>query len=179
MKPKLAKLGGKAWTKTKEAAELAAIDLAADLLRLQASRDSEVGHAFSVDDQWQKEFEDSFPYSETDQFRAILEVKEDMESEKPMDRLVCGDVGYGKTEVAMQAAFKAIMDGKQVALLAPTTILCQQHLQNFADRMCGFPVTIDMLSISGQWVSREKSFKGLHLGRSIWSSVRTACFRMI
>ena len=124
-KPKLAKLGGKNWAKTKEAAELAAIDLAADLLRLQASRDAETGHAFSPDDQWQKEFEDSFPYSETtDQLRSIHEVKQDMESEKPMDRLVCGDVGYGKTEVAMRAAFKAIMDGKQVALLAPTTILC-------------------------------------------------------
>jgi transcription-repair coupling factor (superfamily II helicase) len=165
VRPKLAKLGGKAWTKTKEAAELAAIDLAADLLRLQASRDSEVGHAFSVDDQWQKEFEDSFPYSETaDQFRAILEVKEDMESEKPMDRLVCGDVGYGKTEVAMRAAFKAIMDGKQVALLAPTTILCQQHLQNFADRMSGFPVTIEMLSRFRTMGQQRKIIQGLASG---------------
>ena len=138
---------GKTWSKTKEAAELAAIDLAADLLRLQASRDSEKGYAFSVDDKWQKEFEDSFPFSETtDQLRSIHEVKHDMESEKPMDRLVCGDVGYGKTEVAMRAAFKAIMDGKQVALLAPTTILCQQHLQTFAERMKEFPVTIEMLS---------------------------------
>ena len=145
--PKLAKLGGKSWAKTKEAAELAALDLAADLLRLQASRDAEQGHAFSVDDNWQKEFEDSFPYSETpDQLRSILEVKQDMESDKPMDRLVCGDVGYGKTEVAMRAAFKAIMDGKQVALLAPTTILCQQHLQTFHARMKDFPVTIEMLS---------------------------------
>jgi transcription-repair coupling factor (superfamily II helicase) len=164
-KPKLAKLGGRAWTKTKEAAELAAIDLAADLLRLQASRDSEVGHAFSVDDQWQKEFEDLFPYTETpDQMRAILEVKEDMESERPMDRLVCGDVGYGKTEVAMRAAFKAIMDGKQVAILAPTTILCQQHLQNFVDRMSGFPVTIEMLSRFRTTGQQKKIIEGLASG---------------
>ncbi len=164
-KPKLAKLGGKSWAKTKESAELAAIDLAADLLRLQASRDSEKGYAFSDDDKWQKEFEDSFPYSETpDQLRSILEVKEDMESEKPMDRLVCGDVGYGKTEVAIRAAFKAIMDGKQVAMLAPTTILCQQHLRSFQDRICDFPVTIEVLSrfrTSGQ---QKMIIAGLNTG---------------
>jgi len=146
-KPSLAKLGGKSWAKTKNAAELAAIDLAADLLRLQASRDTEEGHAYALDNQWQKEFEDAFPYSETpDQLRAIQEVKQDMESEKPMDRLVCGDVGYGKTEVAMRAAFKAIMDGKQVVLLAPTTILCQQHLTSFSERMSDYPIRIEMLS---------------------------------
>ena len=164
-KPKLAKLGGKNWAKTKEAAELAAIDLAADLLRLQASRDAETGHAFSPDDQWQKEFEDSFPYSETtDQLRSIHEVKQDMESEKPMDRLVCGDVGYGKTEVAMRAAFKAIMDGKQVALLAPTTILCQQHMQTFATRMENFPVTIEMLSRFRTAGQQKKIMNGLVAG---------------
>ena len=146
-KPKLAKLGGKAWSNAKRNAEIAAMDLAADLLRLQATRDSEHGHAFSMDDQWQKEFEDSFPYTETpDQLRAIGEMKVDMESEKPMDRLVCGDVGYGKTEVAMRAAFKAVMDGKQVAILSPTTILCQQHFQSFSERMVDFPVSIEMLS---------------------------------
>jgi transcription-repair coupling factor (superfamily II helicase) len=164
-RPKLAKLGGKTWSKTREAAELAAIDLAADLLRLQASRDSEKGHAFSVDDKWQKEFEDSFPFSETtDQLRSIHEVKHDMESEKPMDRLVCGDVGYGKTEVAMRAAFKAIMDGKQVALLAPTTILCQQHLQTFAERMKEFPVTIEMLSRFRTTGQQKKILKSLLSG---------------
>ena len=164
-KPKLAKLGGKTWAKTKEAAELAAIDLAADLLRLQASRDSEKGHAFAADDRWQNEFEDAFPYSETpDQLRSILEVKNDMESDKPMDRLVCGDVGYGKTEVAMRAAFKAIMDGKQVALLAPTTILCQQHLQSFSGRMMDFPVTLEMLSRFRTRSQQKKIMDGLKSG---------------
>ena len=132
---------------------------------MQASRDSEKGYSFSEDDKWQKEFEDSFPYSETpDQLRSILEVKQDMESEKPMDRLVCGDVGYGKTEVAMRAAFKAIMDGKQVAMLAPTTILCQQHLRSFEGRMSDFPVTIEVLSrfrTSGQ---QKKVIAGLITG---------------
>ncbi len=146
-KPKLAKLGGKSWARVRQSAELAAIDLAADLLRLQAARDSEQGHAFPTDDQWQKEFEDAFPYTETpDQLAAIRQVKQDMERTQPMDRLVCGDVGYGKTEVAMRAAFKAIMDGKQVALLSPTTILCQQHFQSFCQRMSDFPVKIEVLS---------------------------------
>ena len=107
----------------------------------------EKGHAFAMDNQWQKEFEHAFPFPETqDQLRAIDEIKQDMECDKPMDRLVCGDVGYGKTEVAMRAAFKAVMDGKQVAVLAPTTILCQQHLSSFRDRMHDFPIRIEMLS---------------------------------
>ena len=146
-RPKLAKLGGKSWAKTKQAAELAALDLAADLLRLQATRDAQKGYAFSKDEQWQKEFEDAFPYTETkDQIKAINEVKQDMEKEQAMDRLVCGDVGFGKTEVALRAAFKAVMDGKQVALLAPTTILCQQHLNLFRQRMADYPFAIEMLS---------------------------------
>jgi transcription-repair coupling factor (superfamily II helicase) len=146
-KPKLAKLGGKLWAKTRQAAESAALDLAADLLRLQATRESKSGFAFSPDDQWQKEFEDAFPYVETpDQQKAIDQVKEDMEEEDPMDRLVCGDVGFGKTEVALRAAFKAIMDGKQVAILAPTTILCQQHYNHFSERMADYPITVEMLS---------------------------------
>ena len=164
-KPKLAKLGGKSWAKTREAAEIAAIDLAADLLRLQASRDSERGFSFSPDDKWQKEFEDSFPYSETpDQLRSIVEVKGDMESDKPMDRLVCGDVGYGKTEVAMRAAFKAMMDGKQVALLAPTTILCQQHMESFLSRMADFPVVIEMLSRFRTPAQQKKTLQGIQSG---------------
>ncbi len=164
-KPKLAKLGGKSWAKTREAAEIAAIDLAADLLRLQASRDSERGFSFSPDDKWQKEFEDSFPYSETpDQLRSIVEVKGDMESDKPMDRLVCGDVGYGKTEVAMRAAFKAMMDGKQVALLAPTTILCQQHMESFSSRMADFPVVIEMLSRFRTPAQQKKTLQGIQSG---------------
>ena len=146
-KPKLAKLGGKAWAKIKSDAERAALDLAADLLRLQATRQANSGFSFAKDDQWQKDFEDSFPYTETpDQQKAIDQVKHDMESAEPMDRLVCGDVGFGKTEVAIRAAFKAVMDGKQVAILAPTTILCQQHLNHFRERMSDFPVTIEMMS---------------------------------
>lgn len=146
-RPKLAKLGGKAWAKTRQAAEMAALDLAADLLRLQATRDTQSGHAFPSDEQWQKEFEDAFPFTETvDQLKAIEQVKEDMEKEQPMDRLICGDVGFGKTEVALRAAFKAVMDGKQVALIAPTTILCQQHLNHFRDRMSDYPIAIEMLS---------------------------------
>ncbi len=146
-RPKLAKLGGKSWAKTKQAAEIAALDLAADLLRLQATRDTNKGHAFSPDEKWQKEFEDAFPFTETvDQLKAINQVKEDMEKEQPMDRLICGDVGFGKTEVALRAAFKAVMDGKQVAFLAPTTILCQQHLNLFRQRMVDYPISVEMLS---------------------------------
>ncbi|MDA7756770.1 transcription-repair coupling factor [Opitutales bacterium] len=146
-KPKLAKLGGKAWAKTKSEAERAALDLAADLLRLQATRQANHGFAYSPDDQWQKEFEDAFPFTETpDQQKAIDQVKVDMESAEPMDRLVCGDVGFGKTEVAIRAAFKAVMDGKQVAMLAPTTILSQQHLNHFRERMSDFPIAIEMMS---------------------------------
>ena len=122
-------------------------DLAADLLRLQATRESKSGHAFSQDDQWHKEFADSFPYVETpDQQKAIDLVRQDMEEEEPMDRLICGDVGFGKTEVAIRAAFKAVMDGKQVAVLAPTTILCQQHFNHFRSRMSDYPVNVEMLS---------------------------------
>ena len=146
-KPKLAKLGGKAWAKTKSEAERAALDLAADLLRLQATRQANNGFAYSPDDQWQKEFEDAFPFTETpDQQKAIDQVKIDMENSEPMDRLVCGDVGFGKTEVALRAAFKAVMNGKQVAMLAPTTILCQQHLNHFRERMSDFPIAIEMIS---------------------------------
>lgn len=146
-KPKLAKLGGKAWAKTREAAEMAALDLAADLLRLQATRETQSGYAFAPDEQWQKEFEDAFPFTETpDQQKAIDQTKSDMEKEQPMDRLVCGDVGFGKTEVALRAAFKAVMDGKQVAILAPTTILCQQHLNVFRERMTDYPIEIEMLT---------------------------------
>tara|TARA_Y100001978_G_C23702867_1_gene442419 strand:- start:6568 stop:9945 length:3378 start_codon:yes stop_codon:yes gene_type:complete len=146
-KPKLAKLGGRAWTRTRQAAEMAALDLAADLLRLQASRETQGGNAFAPDDQWQKEFEDAFPFTETtDQLKAIEQTKIDMEKDQPMDRLVCGDVGFGKTEVAIRAAFKAVMDGKQVAILAPTTILCQQHLNVFRERMRDYPVMLEMLT---------------------------------
>jgi transcription-repair coupling factor (superfamily II helicase) len=146
-RPDLHALGGKRWHKEKVAAEKAVQDLAAQLLETQASRDALEGHAFQPDTPWQHEFEASFPYRETpDQDQAIRDVKTDMESRRPMDRLICGDVGYGKTEVAMRAAFKAVMDGRQVALLVPTTVLAQQHYDTFVSRMAAYPVRIAMLS---------------------------------
>ncbi len=146
-RPELHVLGGRRWQNQKAAAGRAVEDLAALLLENQAARQSLQGYAFAKDSTWQHEFEQSFPFEETeDQHRAIREVKEDMESSRPMDRLICGDVGFGKTEVAMRAAFKAVMDGKQVAMLVPTTILAQQHYFTFCERMASFPVTIEMLS---------------------------------
>ncbi len=140
-------LGGGRWMREKVVAERAVRDLAAHLLETQAKRDALPGHAFAKDSPWQHEFEATFPHAETvDQETAIAAVKQDMESTKPMDRLICGDVGYGKTEVAMRAAFKAVMDGKQVAMLVPTTILALQHTQSFRERMASFPVRVDMLS---------------------------------
>jgi transcription-repair coupling factor (superfamily II helicase) len=140
-------LGGGAWSRQKTTAEKAVRDLAAQLLQTQAVREAHPGHAFSADTAWQAEFEATFPFAETlDQEEAIRATKADMESTRPMDRLICGDVGYGKTEVAMRAAFKAVMDGKQVAMLVPTTILALQHTQSFRERMAAFPVSIEMLS---------------------------------
>ena len=144
---KLNKLGSKEWenTKTKVKGNLQVV--AKELIELYAKREHSKGFAFSKDTPWQKEFEDSFPYEETDdQLRCIQEVKKDMESDKPMDRLLCGDVGYGKTEVAMRAAFKAVMDGKQVAYLAPTTILANQQYQEFSERMKSYPIKIELLN---------------------------------
>ena len=146
-KPQLHAIGGKRWMKEKIAAERAASDLAAQMLETQARRAALDGHAFAKDNPWQFDFEQAFPYSETDdQLRAIADVKRDMESTRPMDRLICGDVGYGKTEVAMRAAFKAVMDGKQVAVLVPTTVLAQQHYETFLERMGRFPVAVEMVS---------------------------------
>ncbi|MBV9496350.1 MAG: transcription-repair coupling factor [Acidobacteria bacterium] len=145
--PKLDKLGGTSWAKTKASVKKAMRDMADELLKLYATRQMVPGHAFSKDSPWQFEFEDAFEFDETeDQLAAIDDVKHDMESRKPMDRLLCGDVGYGKTEVAMRAAFKAVMDGKQVAVLAPTTILAFQHYRTFMRRFASFPVTIDLLT---------------------------------
>ena len=145
--PALDKLGGTAWAKTKEKVGRAVKDMTAELLQLYAARQTLEGFSFSSDTVWQKEFEDAFPYQETpDQEKAILQVKQDMEQARPMDRLICGDVGYGKTEVAMRAAFKSVMDGKQVAVLVPTTILAQQHLETFHERFADYPVIIEMLS---------------------------------
>ena len=145
--PALDELGGSRWEKAKIAAQKAVMDYAAQLLTLQAERETLPGHAFSPDMEWQKEFEASFLYEETpDQFRAIRETKNDMESKKPMDRLICGDVGYGKTEVAIRAAFKSVMDNRQVAVLVPTTVLAQQHFETFRQRMADYPVRVEVLS---------------------------------
>lgn len=146
-KPEIHRLGKDDWKRTKERVRRSVEKVARDLLELYARRTFERGHAFSPDTPWQKELELSFPFLETpDQKRAIEEVKRDMESPRPMDRLVCGDVGYGKTEVAVRAAFKAVMDGKQVAVLAPTTLLSEQHYLTFTERMKQFPVRIAVLN---------------------------------
>ncbi len=146
-KPQLDKLGGTTWIARKTRAKRAIRDMAQELLKLYAERKVAQGYAFSPDTEWQKEFEEAFQYEETpDQLTSIADIKRDMESPLPMDRLVCGDVGYGKTEVAMRAAFKAIGDGKQVAVLTPTTVLCYQHFETFKERFAAFPVTISMLS---------------------------------
>jgi transcription-repair coupling factor (superfamily II helicase) len=146
-KPQLDKLGGTTWVARKTRAKRAIRDMAQELLKLYAERKVASGYAFSSDTEWQKEFEEAFQYEETpDQLTAIADIKRDMESPMPMDRLVCGDVGYGKTEVAMRAAFKAIGDAKQVAVLTPTTVLCYQHFETFKERFAAFPVTISMLS---------------------------------
>ncbi len=146
-RPKLGKVGGSSWEKTRRAAERATLDYAAEMLRLHAMREQAGGRAFPPDHPWQREFESAFPFKETpDQLRAIEAAKADMESPLPMDRLICGDVGFGKTEVAIRTAFKAALAGKQVAILAPTTVLCQQHLNTFRERMAPYPVIVDMVS---------------------------------
>jgi len=146
-KPRLDRLGSASWRRRKARVKKAVREMAAELLRLAAVRQSARGHAFSPDSPWQKEFEEAFEFELTpDQDRGVSEIKADMESERPMDRLLCGDVGYGKTEVALRAAFKAVLDGKQVAVLAPTTILAEQHLHTFRRRMAAFPVELRMLS---------------------------------
>ena len=145
--PKLHHLGSKVWKKTKETSQRGIYRYAMELLDLQARRASREGYAFSKDTDWQRAFEKSFPFKETpDQIRTTAEVKEDMERRKPMDRLLCGDVGYGKTEVALRAAFKAIMDDKQVAMLVPTTILAEQHYRTFRERVATYPIEVETLS---------------------------------
>ena len=145
--PSLDKMGGADWQKRKGRAKKAVREIAAGLIKLYSARMATTGHAFGPDSPWQHELEDAFPYNETpDQLSTIDEVKRDMEKSVPMDRVVCGDVGYGKTEIAVRAAFKAVMDGKQVAVLVPTTLLVQQHFSTFAERYSGFPVTVRALS---------------------------------
>jgi transcription-repair coupling factor (superfamily II helicase) len=146
-KPVLSHMGSAAWSKTKARVRKAMLDMTEELLKLYAQRKAAQGHSFPPDNQWMREFEDAFEYSETeDQATAIADVKHDMESSLPMDRLLCGDVGYGKTEIAMRAAFKAINDNKQVAALAPTTVLAFQHFETFKQRFAAFPVSIEMIS---------------------------------
>jgi len=145
--PTPTRLGSGEWTQTKQRVREAVLEVAQDLLELYAKRRMATGFSFAVDSVWQQDLEASFPYTETeDQLRAINEVKKDMETSQPMDRLLCGDVGYGKTEVALRAAFKAVMSGKQVAVLVPTTVLAQQHFDTFRQRLAAFPVTVEMLS---------------------------------
>ncbi len=145
--PRLHRLGGSDWTKATAKVRRAVRDMAGELVRLYTVRMQVAGHPFGPDTPWQRELEDAFPFEETpDQLRVIDEVKADMESERPMDRLLCGDVGFGKTEVAIRAAFKAVMDGKQVAVLAPTTLLAEQHFITFTERFAPYPVTVRMLS---------------------------------
>ncbi|OBA86842.1 transcription-repair coupling factor [Mycobacteriaceae bacterium 1482268.1] len=145
--PTLSRLGGSDWANTKTKARRAVREIASELVSLYAKRQASAGHAFGPDTPWQAEMEDAFGFTETvDQLTAITEVKADMEKPIPMDRVICGDVGYGKTEIAVRAAFKAVQDGKQVAVLVPTTLLADQHLQTFSERMAGFPVTVKGLS---------------------------------
>lgn len=147
VQPKLGKLGSNTWDKTRAAAEKATFDYATEMLQLQASRSHRPGHAFGPDTEWQRAFENAFPYKETpDQADAIEDTKLDMEAVKPMDRLVCGDVGFGKTEVAIRGAFKAVMEGFQVAIMVPTTVLAQQHYETFRERFAPYPISVDMLS---------------------------------
>ena len=163
--PALSELGDGRWQRARSKAEKSVLAYAEKLLRVQAERELEPGITFPPDNTWQREFEDSFPFDETpDQLRAIAEAKQDMESTKPMDRLICGDVGFGKTEVAIRAAFKAVMGGKQVAFLAPTTVLAQQHWQTLRERMSDYPVTVGLLSRFRTPKQQKQTLAGLRDG---------------
>ena len=163
--PKLNKLGGSEWSKTRARVRSNVDDVADELIRLYAIRQNKKGYAYSEDTIWQKEFEEMFPYEETvDQVHAIEDTKKDMESDKIMDRLICGDVGFGKTEVAIRAAFKAVQDGKQVAYLVPTTILAEQHFQTFSERMKDFPVNVRVLSRFCTTKQAKEVIEGLKKG---------------
>ncbi len=164
-KPRLDRIGGTSWEKKKTRVKKSVADLADRLVKLYARRQTSVGYAFPVDDDFQVSFEAAFPYEETvDQLSVIDEVKKDMESPKPMDRLVCGDVGYGKTEIAMRAAFKAVLGGRQVAYLCPTTILAEQHHESFTERFKRFPVTVGMLSRFVSQAETKKVLQGMQAG---------------
>ncbi len=163
--PPLSSLGNSKWARAKRAATASIFDYAGKMLALQAERETHPGHAFGPDTKWQREFEHSFPFRETpDQMKAIVDTKIDMERPRPLDRLICGDVGFGKTEVAIRAAFKAVMEGKQVAVLAPTTVLAQQHFETFRQRMLDYPVRIEMLSRFRSQAEQKKVLQLLREG---------------
>ncbi|HEU5087598.1 MAG TPA: DEAD/DEAH box helicase, partial [Roseiflexaceae bacterium] len=163
--PHLTRLGTQEWERAKRKARQAVEELADDLIHLYAQRQLSEGFAFSPDTEWQRELEASFPYVETpDQLSALIDVKRDMESPQPMDRLICGDVGFGKTEVALRAAFKAVQDGKQVAILVPTTVLAQQHFDTFARRMAAFPIKVEMISRFRSPKEQQEIVHGLRRG---------------
>src|SRR5205807_6756827 len=145
--PELSKYGGTSWQHKKDRVEEAVIDLAGDMVELQALREAQPGIALPKDTEWQAEFEAAFPFQETpDQVSTIAEIKRDMERSRPMDRLICGDVGYGKTEVAIRAAFKVVDNGKQVAVLVPTTVLAEQHFRTLTQRLAEYPFAVDVIS---------------------------------
>lgn len=163
--PRINKLGGSEWAKAKAKVKKSINEIAEDLVKLYATRSTLRGYKFSKDTQWQRQFEDEFPYEETpDQLTSLEEIKKDMESDKPMDRLLCGDVGYGKTEVALRAAFKSVMDGKQVAMLVPTTILAEQHYQTMKRRFSDFPITVDMVSRFRSSTQQKSTLKSVKEG---------------
>lgn len=163
--PKINKLGGSEWAKAKSKVKRSIEEIAEDLVKLYAMRATLKGHSFSKDTVWQKQFEEEFPYDETpDQITAIEDIKKDMENDKPMDRLLCGDVGYGKTEIAIRAAFKAVMDGKQVAFLVPTTILAEQHYNNLVQRFSDFPIKVDMVSRFRTTLQQKNTLKAVKEG---------------
>jgi transcription-repair coupling factor (superfamily II helicase) len=164
--PPLDRLGGASWERAKTRVRKAMRDMAEELLKLYAARKAVTGHAFNTDTHWQQEFEDAFEYElTTDQAAAIADIKTNMEQPFPMDRLLCGDVGYGKTEVAMRAAFKAVMDGKQVAFLAPTTVLAFQHLKTLKERLAGFPISVDMVSRFRSKAEQTQTLADLSAGK--------------
>ena len=175
--PTLHKMGGSDWQKSKARARKAVREIAAQLIQLYAARQASKGHAFGPDTPWQRELEDAFPYTETpDQLAAIIEVKPTWSWPVPMDRLICGDVGYGKTEIAVRAAFKAVQDGKQVAVLVPTTLLAQQHFNTFTERMSQFPVEIKQLSRFQTPKETTLTLRRPPTAPSTSSSARTGCW---
>ena len=176
-KPRLHSLDSNEWTRVKNRVKESVQKLARELLSLYASRQAAEGYAFSPDHPWQRDFEARFPYQETkDQLKAIKEVKEDMEKPQPMDRLICGDVGYGKTEVAMRAAFKGVMEGKQVAFLVPTTILAQQHYQSFQERFASFPVNVDVISRFKTPAQQKETLRQIKSG---WTDIIIGTHRLL